>query len=157
MTQMPTAREQEIVALLLQGCENKEIADKLGMAPRTVKAHFNRMFLRFQINRGVKRVKLAVLLYRNQLCQERVFPVRQGRPLGTDLSREALACARNESSSLLLKDSKTGKSLNCWEYPNTSSKTTSASSMTNSDYGTASNLPCGGRRTAPNLIEGELP
>ncbi len=53
-----------VAALLLQGCENQEIADKLGIARRTVKAHFNRMFLRYQITSGVKRVKLAVLLYR---------------------------------------------------------------------------------------------
>lgn len=52
--------------LLLEGCENKEIAKLLKMAPRTVKAHFNRLFLRFGIRGGIKRVKLAVLLYRKQ-------------------------------------------------------------------------------------------
>jgi DNA-binding NarL/FixJ family response regulator len=59
-------REKAIAELLLQGCENSEIADKLGMELRTVKAHFNRMFLRFQIFDGIKRVKLAVVLYREQ-------------------------------------------------------------------------------------------
>ena len=39
-------REQQIVELLLQGCDNAEIASQLKMARRTVKAHFNRLFLR---------------------------------------------------------------------------------------------------------------
>jgi DNA-binding NarL/FixJ family response regulator len=61
-------REQQIVELLLQGCDNAEIASQLKMARRTVKAHFNRLFLRFGINDGIKRVKLATLLYRRQAC-----------------------------------------------------------------------------------------
>jgi DNA-binding NarL/FixJ family response regulator len=59
-------REQQIVELLLQGCDNAEIATQLKMARRTVKAHFNRLFLRFGITGGIKRVKLATLLYRRQ-------------------------------------------------------------------------------------------
>lgn len=61
-------REQQIVELLLQGCDNAEIASQLKMARRTVKAHFNRLFLRFGITDGIKRVKLATLLYRRQAC-----------------------------------------------------------------------------------------
>ena len=61
-------REQQIVELLLQGCDNAEIATQLNMARRTVKAHFNRLFLRFGITGGIKRVKLATLLYRRQTC-----------------------------------------------------------------------------------------
>src|SRR2546430_15871162 len=63
-------REQQVVELLLQGCDNDEISKQLNMARRTVKAHFNRLFTRFGINGGVKRVKLATLLYRRQLCWE---------------------------------------------------------------------------------------
>jgi DNA-binding NarL/FixJ family response regulator len=63
-------REQQIVELLLQGCDNAEIARQLKMARRTVKAHFNRLFLRFGIDGGIKRVKLATLLYRRQQCSE---------------------------------------------------------------------------------------
>ena len=41
----------------------------LGIKHRTVKAHFNRLFLRFGVRDGYKRVKLAVILYRlRQLC-----------------------------------------------------------------------------------------
>jgi DNA-binding NarL/FixJ family response regulator len=61
-------REQQIVDLLLQGCDNAEIASQLHMARRTVKAHFNRLFLRYGITSGIKRVKLATLLYRRQAC-----------------------------------------------------------------------------------------
>jgi DNA-binding NarL/FixJ family response regulator len=64
-------REQKIVDLLLQGCDNSEIARDLNIAERTVKAHFNRLFVRFGIKGGIKRVKLATLLYRRQLWQER--------------------------------------------------------------------------------------
>ena len=63
-------REQQIVELLLQGCDNAEIARQLKMARRTVKAHFNRLFLRFGITGGIQRVKLATLLYRRQACQQ---------------------------------------------------------------------------------------
>ena len=41
-------REQQIAELLLQGCDNSEIARQLKMARRTVKAHFNRLFLTFR-------------------------------------------------------------------------------------------------------------
>ena len=63
-------RERQIVELLLQGCDNAEIATQLKMARRTVKAHFNRLFLRFGITGGIKRVKLATLLYRRQACRQ---------------------------------------------------------------------------------------
>jgi DNA-binding NarL/FixJ family response regulator len=63
-------REQQIVELLLQGCDNAEIARQLNMARRTVKAHFNRLFLRFGITGGIKRVKLATLIYRRQACTQ---------------------------------------------------------------------------------------
>jgi hypothetical protein len=63
-------REQQIAELLLQGCDNTEIAAELKMARRTVKAHFNRLFQRFGIDSGIKRVKLATTLYRRQLCLE---------------------------------------------------------------------------------------
>ena len=63
-------REQQIAELLLQGCDNGEIATQLKMPRRTVKAYFHRMFLRFEIHDGIKRVKLATLLYRKRLRSE---------------------------------------------------------------------------------------
>jgi DNA-binding NarL/FixJ family response regulator len=54
-------RERQIIELLLQGCDNAEIARDLNIAERTVKAYFNRLFQRFGIKGGIKRVKLATL------------------------------------------------------------------------------------------------
>jgi hypothetical protein len=64
-------RERQIIDLLLQGCDNSEIAQDLNIAERTVKAHFNRLFQRFGIKGGIKRVKLATMLYRRQLWSEK--------------------------------------------------------------------------------------
>lgn len=63
-----TPREEQIIALLLQGCDNKEIAKELNMAERTVKAHFYRLFLKYRITdfTGIKRVKLATMIYRER-------------------------------------------------------------------------------------------
>src|SRR5215468_10418720 len=92
-------REQQIVELLLQGCDNEEIARQLHMARRTVKAHFNRLFLRFGIADGAKRVKLATLLYRRQLCQE------------TNVTANAFPTnGSSASSNSLLRDSRIGNS-----------------------------------------------
>src|SRR6266566_3441863 len=125
-------RERQVVELLLQGCDNDEISKQLNMARRTVKAHFNRLFLRFGINGGIKRVKLATLLYRRQLCSEanateNVPPVNES----------------SLSSNLSPRDLKTKKSLMQLEPQNTSLKTTCEASTTNSDFGTGLNLPYG--------------
>jgi len=85
-------REEQIVELLLQGCDNAEIASQLKMARRTVKAHFNRLFLRFGINDGIKRVKLATLLYRRQVCLQMdvmgaVSPVNANRESSSSLPK----------------------------------------------------------------------
>src|SRR5215471_17464924 len=125
-------REQQIADLLLQGCDNSEIARQLRMAPRTVKAHFNRLFLRFGISGGIKRVKLATFLYRRQLCSE-ANVTESGFP----------ANGNNASLSSLPRDSKIVKSQTPSEPPSTSSKTIYASSMTSSGSGTGSNLLSG--------------
>lgn len=65
-------REKQIVDLLLEGCDNNEIAQQLKMARRTVKAHMNKLFLKAGIGKftGIKRVRLAVLLYREIRAKE---------------------------------------------------------------------------------------
>src|SRR6266567_669695 len=118
-------REQQVVELLLQGCDNDEISKQLNMARRTVKAHFNRLFVRFGIDNGVKRVKLATLLYRRQLCLQ--------EETGGDIPMSE----SNASSNSSLRDSKTRKSQVKSGPPNTSSKTISAPSTTNWGSGTA--------------------
>lgn len=126
------SRDQQIAELLLQGCDNAEIAQQLKMARRTVKARFNRLFTRFGITTGIKRVKLATFLYRRQLCLE-----------SSATERERLTNGSTESSNSSLKDLRTKKSPTLSELPNTSSKIISESSMTSSDCGTVSNLPYG--------------
>ena len=136
-------REQQIVELLLQGCDNDEIARQLSMARRTVKAHFNRLFLRFGITSGIKRVKLATLLYRRQLCLE-ANVTESASPTNE----------RAELLSLLPKDSRTRKLLTKSEPLSTSSKTISESSMTSSDSGTESNSPSGTKPASTNKSPG---
>src|SRR5229473_6771409 len=141
------SREQQIVELLLQGCDNEEIAKQLNMARRTVKAYFNRLFLRFGITTGIKRVKLATLLYRRQLCLEK--SIRELSPPMNENSK---------SSHSFLRDSKIGRSQMPSEPPSTSSRTIFVASTTNSVSGTASNSPSGmkrarmNRRSARNVV-----
>jgi DNA-binding NarL/FixJ family response regulator len=59
-------RERDVLRVLLTGADNLEISRELGMAPRTVKAHFNRLFMKFGISDGVKRVKLVVIVHRQR-------------------------------------------------------------------------------------------
>jgi hypothetical protein len=103
-------REQEIANLLLQGCDNAEIGKELNMASRTVKAYFNRLFTRFGIEGGIKRVKLATLLYRRQLWSERQEDMAAATP--TKESNESLNSSR--------KVSKTARSLDRLEPRNMS-------------------------------------
>ena len=69
MNSYPGRHEQQIQQLLMHGYENREIGAELGISVRTVKAHMNRMFKRNGIRDGVKRVKLAVKLYRQSLLR----------------------------------------------------------------------------------------
>jgi DNA-binding NarL/FixJ family response regulator len=70
-----TPREREIIELLLLGCDITEISKILTIAPRTVKAHFSRIYLRFGIMGGIKRVKLATLLLSERMMRaDRVNP-----------------------------------------------------------------------------------
>src|SRR5450432_1288581 len=119
-------REQQVVELLLQGCDNDEISKQLNMARRTVKAHFNRLFVRFGIDSGVKRVKLATLLYRRQLCSEEKTAVTL-----------VPTSANSESSNSSPRDSRIKKSPTKSGPPSTSLRTISAPSTTNWGSGTA--------------------
>lgn len=128
-------REKEIADLLLQGCENDEIGKELKIARRTVKAHFNRLFVKFGIKSGIKRVKLATLLYRRQLCSE-----------GNVTENGVQATASTESLNSSPRDSRTGTLQTPSEPRSTLSKTTSEPSTTNSVSGTALNSPSGTKR-----------
>jgi DNA-binding NarL/FixJ family response regulator len=55
-------RTQQVVDLLLQGYRPIDISSSLGIASRTVKAHLNKMYLRFGIEGRIKHVRLAILI-----------------------------------------------------------------------------------------------
>lgn len=57
----PTARDHDVIGLLLLGLKNDEIARRLGMAERTVKSHLHELYLHFGITSGCKRTKLAMM------------------------------------------------------------------------------------------------
>jgi DNA-binding NarL/FixJ family response regulator len=82
-----TPREHDIIEFLLLGCDITEIGKNLNIAPRTVKAHLTRIYLRFGIIGGVKRVKLANLLL--------------SEPLKDDCVHESFT--RNERERLLIE------------------------------------------------------
>lgn len=56
-------QQRRVIDCLLKGYDNADTARELGMAQRTVKAHLARLYLRFNIEGGIKRVKLASILY----------------------------------------------------------------------------------------------
>lgn len=64
-----TARDQEVLNLLVLGCSNKEIAGQLKISPRTVKQHLRTLFLRAGIREGRKRVKLAIAMFTREDVQ----------------------------------------------------------------------------------------
>lgn len=55
-------RELEILALVKAGHKPKEIAGMLGIAYATIKAHFNRMYMKAGIVDGCKIVKLVTMV-----------------------------------------------------------------------------------------------
>jgi DNA-binding NarL/FixJ family response regulator len=69
------ANEKQVAALLLQGCENLDIGQELGMALRTVKGHMHRMFVKFGLTdlSKTRRVQLALALYRRDLLSSQVL------------------------------------------------------------------------------------
>ncbi len=58
-----TAREREVAALVAVGCVNKQVADRLGMAQRTVEAHLRSIFAKL----GVDRRAAVAFLYARTL------------------------------------------------------------------------------------------
>src|SRR5271166_6601128 len=64
-----TPRDQQVLDLLVQGCNNKEIAGQLNISPRTVKQHLRTLFLRAGIREGRKRVKLAIAMFTREEAQ----------------------------------------------------------------------------------------
>jgi DNA-binding CsgD family transcriptional regulator len=59
-----TRREREILAFVVQGCGNKEIATRLSVSEETVKHHLTRMFDKVG---AANRLELALAATRNDL------------------------------------------------------------------------------------------
>ena len=59
-----TTREREIVSLVGQGLKNREIADRLGIAEKTIKGHLTNTFLKLGVQ---DRLELALLALKTHL------------------------------------------------------------------------------------------
>jgi DNA-binding CsgD family transcriptional regulator len=55
-----TERQREVIALIAAGCSNDEVAARLGISPRTVKAHCDALRQKL----GVKRRRQIPIAYR---------------------------------------------------------------------------------------------
>ncbi len=58
-----TAREKEILILLAQGFSNKEIGDKLGISPHTVKNHLQRLQVKLSVENRTQMMLYAIKKY----------------------------------------------------------------------------------------------
>lgn len=54
-----TAREREVMDLIVSGCHNSEIAKRLNISPRTVEVHRARVMEKFEIGSVVDLVRIA--------------------------------------------------------------------------------------------------
>jgi two-component system, LuxR family, response regulator FixJ len=52
-----TARERQVCVFLCKGWENKEIAAKLGISPRTVEDHRIHIFKKYRVRNAVELVR----------------------------------------------------------------------------------------------------
>lgn len=58
--QIMTAREREILQLIVDGHSNREISSLLNISIRTVEAHRQNLFRKFDVDNIVKLVKMAM-------------------------------------------------------------------------------------------------
>lgn len=54
-----TEREYEVLALLAEGCANKEIARRLSLSPNTIKTHVARLYGKLEVRRRTEAVRKA--------------------------------------------------------------------------------------------------
>jgi DNA-binding CsgD family transcriptional regulator len=66
-----TARQRQVVELIAEGCSNDEVSERLGISPRTVKAHCD--VLRQKL--GVRRRRQLPIAYRSLTGDD---PLAQG-------------------------------------------------------------------------------
>lgn len=73
-----TARQREVVALIAAGCSNDEVGSKLGISPRTAKAHSD--VLRRKL--GVSRRRHIPAAFRVLTGEDPLANARGGLPPG---------------------------------------------------------------------------
>jgi DNA-binding NarL/FixJ family response regulator len=76
--ELMSKRDREVVGELLKCSSNKEIGEVLGITERTVKAHLGKLYGRFGIMTGDRRVKLAVMCFRRERTEEKVLAAGVG-------------------------------------------------------------------------------
>lgn len=62
-----TMREREILSLLANGETTKELAQKLGVSPRTVQKHLQRIYAKLGVN---GRTAAALMAVRSEIAQK---------------------------------------------------------------------------------------
>ena len=70
-----TARQREVVTLIAEGCSNEEVAERLGISPRTAKAHSDALRQKL----GVSRRRQIPAAYRAVTGDDPLSPVPAGR------------------------------------------------------------------------------
>jgi ATP/maltotriose-dependent transcriptional regulator MalT len=70
-----TARQREVVALIAAGCSNEEVGERLGISPRTAKAHSDALRQKL----GVPRRRQIPAAYRAVTGEDPLSPVPAGR------------------------------------------------------------------------------
>ena len=70
-----TARQREVVVLIAAGCSNEEVAERLGISPRTAKAHSDALRQKL----GVPRRRQIPAAYRAMTGEDPLSPVPAGR------------------------------------------------------------------------------
>ena len=63
---MLTEREKEVLALIIEGKSNPQIADELVISQDTAKAHIEHIFEKFNVH---SRVELVVKLFREKIIE----------------------------------------------------------------------------------------
>ena len=56
----PTPREMQVLRLIAEGLQSKEIANRLGMSPKTIEFHKTRLYERLGVTGMVGAVRLAM-------------------------------------------------------------------------------------------------
>lgn len=73
-----TTRQRQVVQLIAEGCSNAEIADRLGVSPRTAKAHSDILRTKLQVSRR-RQIPLAFRDATGENPLQGLEPVAGGR------------------------------------------------------------------------------